>query len=83
MNKSGGGYYVGIDVSKNKLDICLLYDGVKGKRKTKSLMNNEHSACMLIAWLAKYIPALQQANIVMEATGVYHEPSDLTVSAMR
>ncbi len=38
---------------------------------------------MLIAWLAKYIPALQQANIVMEATGVYHEPSDLTVSAMR
>ncbi|CDM87905.1 protein of unknown function [Xenorhabdus bovienii] len=66
-------HYVGIDVSKNKLDICLLYDGVKGKRKTKSLLNNEHSACMLIAWLAKYIPALQQVNIVMEATGVYHE----------
>ncbi|AYA41152.1 IS110 family transposase [Xenorhabdus nematophila] len=66
-------YYVGIDVSKNKLDICLLYDGVKGKRKTKSLLNNEHSACMLIEWLAKYIPALQQVNIVMEATGFYHE----------
>lgn len=27
---------VGIDVSKNTLDLCILYDGIKGRIKTRN-----------------------------------------------
>ncbi|EEE2268128.1 IS110 family transposase, partial [Salmonella enterica subsp. houtenae] len=32
-------HYVGIDVSKRSLDVCLLAEGSKGSRKTKTLSN--------------------------------------------
>ncbi len=31
---------VGIDVSKNTLDLCMLYDGIKGRIKTRNIQNN-------------------------------------------
>ncbi len=34
---------VGIDVSKNTLDLCMLYDGIKGRIKTRNIQNNRHS----------------------------------------
>lgn len=30
---------VGIDVSKNTLDLCMLYDGIKGRIKTGDAAN--------------------------------------------
>lgn len=66
-------YHVGIDVSKAKLDICLLADGLDGKRKTKSLPNGISSAEAVINWLVMQKRDPKQARIVMEATGIYHE----------
>ncbi|KJL93375.1 hypothetical protein SS39_23845, partial [Enterobacter chengduensis] len=34
---------VGIDVSKKTLDLCMLYDGIKGRIKTRNIQNNRHS----------------------------------------
>nr|QTX14962.1 Mobile element protein [Klebsiella pneumoniae] len=35
---------VGIDVSKNTLDLCILYDGIKGRiKKPVTSKNNRHS----------------------------------------
>ncbi len=33
---------VGIDVSKNTLDLYMLYDGIKGRIKTRNIQNNRH-----------------------------------------
>lgn len=64
---------IGIDVSKKKLDICLLLEGISGKRKTKVIDNNAHSANELINWLGKQKCRLEEVRIVLEATGTYHE----------
>lgn len=66
-------YYVGIDVSKKKLDICLLAGEISGKRKTKSLPNGTASATSVIDWLMMQKCDLGQVHIVMESTGIYHE----------
>jgi transposase len=65
--------HVGIDVSKSKLDICLLIFGINGKRKTKSLPNNAQSAQQIIGWLKAQKCEIEQTHVVLEATGVYHE----------
>lgn len=64
---------VGIDVSKKKLDICLLTTGINGKRKTKVIENNHHSVKTLIEWLHKQKCSLKAVKIVLESTGIYHE----------
>lgn len=66
-------FYVGIDVSKKKLDTCLLVDGESGKRKTKSLPNGISSAETLMSWLTLQKCNLKQVHIIVEATGIYHE----------
>lgn len=66
-------YQLGIDVSKAKLDVCLLCDGIKGKRKTKSFGNTAGVAQKLAAWLLDKQCPLSQVCAVMEATGSYHE----------
>ena len=42
---------VGIDVSKNTLDLCMLYDGIKGRIKTRNIQNNRHSVENILRWL--------------------------------
>ncbi|MBN3104025.1 transposase, partial [Pectobacterium brasiliense] len=64
-------YYVGIDISKRFIDVCLLVDGIKGKRKTKVLPNDPNSAQALAQWLILQKCDPSQAHIIMEATGVY------------
>lgn len=66
-------FHIGIDVSKLKLDICLLSEGVKGKQKHKSLANNCQSVTQLCQWLQKQAVTHEQVRIIMEATGIYHE----------
>jgi transposase len=69
---------VGIDVSKNKLDIALL---VAGKVKSKVLDNSSAGHLQLIDWLAKSKVAIDQLHVCMEATGVYFEPVACTLHA--
>ncbi|PWC09208.1 IS110 family transposase [Brenneria corticis] len=66
-------YYVGIDISKRTVDICLLAEGLKGKRKTKTLPNGANSAEALAQWLALQKRDPGQAHIIIESTGIYHE----------
>ncbi|SJJ76315.1 IS66 family transposase orfB [Shigella sonnei] len=37
-------YQLGIDVSKNTLDLCLLREGIKGRIKTRKLKNTADAA---------------------------------------
>ncbi len=39
---------VGIDVSKNTPDLCMLYDGIKGRIKTRNIQNNRHDPTHVI-----------------------------------
>ena len=54
--------YVGIDVSKAKLDVAAL-----GKRQEKQVDNTNRGIAQLVAWMQDLQPAL----IVVEATGGY------------
>jgi transposase len=65
-------FYLGIDVSKAKLD-CLLLNAHSSKIKSKSLPNTPQGAKELQVWLSKQGVQRDQLHVVMEPTGVYHE----------
>jgi transposase len=62
--------FVGVDVSKKKIDIALQ---LNGKMKTKVLDNTADGHTALLAWLSKHKTPCDRLHICMEATGVYHE----------
>lgn len=64
---------LGIDVSKNTLDLCMLYDGIKGRIKTRNIQNNRHSVENILRCLRLQHCSPEDVHVVMEATGVYHE----------
>ena len=66
-------FYLGIDVSKLKLDCMLLVDLELDKRKSKVVPNTGDGVKMLIQWCAKQGVQAQDLHAVMEATGPYHE----------
>lgn len=66
-------FQLGIDVSKNTLDLCLLREGIKGRIKTRKLKNTADAAKVVAEWLKKQSCELGEVHIIMEATGVYHE----------
>ena len=70
-------FYLGVDVSKAKLD-CMLLDRTTNKVKAKSIPNTSAGFTQLIEWLAKN--KAPDAYIVMEPTGVYHEPAALALT---
>ncbi|MFA7097863.1 MAG: transposase [Gammaproteobacteria bacterium] len=72
-------FYLGIDVSKAKLDCCLL-DVASGKRKSKSVENSAAGAASLLAWCAKHQALPGDVHVVMEPTGVYHERAALALT---
>lgn len=65
--------YLGIDVSKLKLDCALLLDTSQLKCKTKKVVNTSDGVQALIQWCAKQGVQLGQLHIILEATGRYHE----------
>jgi transposase len=68
-------YTVGIDVAKAKFDCLWLKDVNTLKVKTKVLPNTPKGFSALGDWLAQHItPELSEIHVVMEATGIYHEP---------
>jgi transposase len=70
-------FYLGVDVSKKKLD-CMLLKCTNGKLKSKSLSNTKAGIEELIRWLAEN--KASEAHVIMEPTGVYHEPAALALT---
>lgn len=70
-------FYLGIDVSKGKLD-CALLDAATNKIKTKVVTNAAEGFADLQRWLKKQ--KAEAPHVVMEPTGVYHEPAAFYLS---
>ena len=68
-------FYLGIDVSKAKLDCALQRPETHNthKRLNKTVANTPTGVNDLLAWLDKHSVAKDQLHIIMEPTGVYHE----------
>ena len=66
-------FYIGIDVSKAKLDCSLLMDVTNNKRKSKVVVNSKTGIADLLAWTSKQHVTNDQLHAILEGTGVYHE----------
>ena len=65
--------YLGIDVSKDKLDCCLLRDAADTKRKTKVVANSPVGLATLLSFVQKEGIPPDELHVIMEGTGVYHQ----------
>ncbi|WP_227746492.1 IS110 family RNA-guided transposase [Bordetella bronchiseptica] len=65
-------FFIGIDVSKAKLD-CTLLTAEADKRKTKVVVNTAAGVQALLAWCAKHGAQPAQLHAILEPTGLYHE----------
>lgn len=70
-------FYLGVDVSKKTLD-CMLFNSSINKSKSKSIPNTNAGFQQLLEWLAKQ--GASNAHVVLEPTGVYHEPAALALA---
>ncbi|MEF9944398.1 MAG: IS110 family transposase [Burkholderiaceae bacterium] len=61
---------LGIDVSKAKLDCCLL---AAGKPHHKAVLNSAAGLAALLAWLTRQHAPVAATHAVLEPTGPYHE----------
>jgi transposase len=66
-------FYIGIDVSKAKLDCSLLTDATNNKRKSKVVINSTTGISDLLVWTNKQLVQNDQLHAILEGTGVYHE----------
>lgn len=66
-------FYIGIDVSKAKLDCSLLMDVTNNKRRSKVVINSKTGISDLLVWTNKQHATNDQLHAVLEGTGVYHE----------
>jgi transposase len=73
-------FFIGIDVSKAKLDCSLLLDTASSKRRAKSVANSKTGIADLLAWCAKPQVATHELHAIMEGTGVYHEQAALALT---
>jgi transposase len=65
---------IGIDVSKEKLDLFWIKDVDTRKGKSKIFKNHSSDFPLLIDWATKNTQvSVDQLQFVMEATGIYHE----------
>jgi transposase len=65
---------VGIDVSKEFLDICILQSQTKSGRKHRRFKNSKKTHADIVDWLEKHSTCdAENTLITMESTGVYHE----------
>lgn len=65
--------YLGVDVSKDKLDCCLLRDASDIKRKTKVVGNSPVGLATLLSFVEKEGILPDELHVIMEGTGVYHQ----------
>lgn len=67
--------FTGIDVSKDKLDLCWLRDADSGKKKQKVFKNQLSDFEQIKNWLIKNLKTEPEDIVVtLEPTNVYHEP---------
>ena len=67
-------HFVGIDISKSKVDLAWLRDEQNNKVKTKIFKNNLDGFDQIAKWLVAQTKDVPDAiYVAMEATGVYHE----------
>jgi len=67
---------LGVDISKDSLSVCLCFLGLdltKGYEPGGDLPNNKQGFNQLDKWLVKHGVDKSLLNVVLEATGVYHE----------
>jgi transposase len=65
-------HFIGVDVSKAKLDVCLLVGDQKVRSKV--LANGVEGFTALLDWLHKHTSAQpSELHVCMESTGTYHE----------
>ena len=72
-------FFIGIDVSKAKLDCSLLVDVASSKRKTKSVANAKSGIADLLTWVVKQGIGPTELHAILEGTGVYHESAALAL----
>jgi transposase len=65
--------YLGVDVSKDKLDCCLLHDAAETKRKAKVVENSVSGLATLLGFVEKEGILPDELHVIMEGTGVYHQ----------
>lgn len=70
-------FYLGVDVCKKTLD-CMLLNSSTSKAKSKSIPNTNAGFKQLLEWLDKQ--GAPRAHVVLEPTGVYHEPAALALA---
>jgi transposase len=73
-------FFIGMDVSKAKLDCSLLLDVASGKRRAKSVANSKTGIADLLVWCTKQQVVIHELHVIMEGTGVYHEQAALALS---
>ena len=73
-------FFMGIDVSKAKLDCSLLLDVASAKRRAKSVANSKAGVGELVAWCLKQQIPPETLHSILEGTGVYHEQAALALS---
>lgn len=61
---------VGIDVSKESLDICLLQHQTKSGRKHRRFKNTKQSHAEVIDWLQKHSKSDAEVHAVMMRTNL-------------
>jgi transposase len=76
--------YLGIDVSKAKLDCCLLLDSATLRARSKSVPNSASGFAALLDWVQRQAKvAAEQVTAAMEPTGAYHEAAALALYQAR
>jgi len=73
-------FFIGIDVSKAKLDCSLLLDVASSKRRAKSVANSKAGISELLVWCVKQQVATHELHAILEGTGVYHEQAALALA---
>jgi len=73
-------FFIGIDVSKAKLDCSLLLDVASGKCRAKTVANSQAGVSDLLAWCAKHHASSHELHAILEGTGVYHESAALALA---
>jgi len=66
-------HQVGIDVSKEKLNVALLLAPAFSKKKTKVVPNKPEGFESLIEWVQRQVKDQKPFRFIMEATGAYHK----------
>jgi transposase len=73
-------FFIGIDVSKAKLDCSLLLDVASSKRRAKTVANSKAGVSELLAWCVKQHASPYELHAILEGTGVYHEQAALALA---